>query len=264
MANLFESLRQGTAKLLGMPVLASEHGQQVDNLIIYVHWLMMALFVGWLAYFAYALFRFHHRRNPKADYIGVRNHASNYIEVIVALVEAVILLFVAVPLWAKTVDKFPAEKDSTVIQIVAQQFAWNVRYPGKDGEFGAQDMKFVSADNSFGVDPADPKGKDDIVTLNEVHVVVNKPVLIRLSSKDVIHSFKVIAMRVTQDAIPGMRIPLHFKPIKEGRYQINCAQLCGEGHASMANGYMIVQSQEEFDKWIASQTPAGAGGGSFE
>jgi cytochrome c oxidase subunit 2 len=264
MGNLFESLRQGTEKLLGMPVLASEHGQQVDNLIIYVHWLMIALFTGWLAYFAYALFRFHKSRNPKADYIGVRNHASNYIEVIVALVEAVILLFVAVPLWAKTVDKFPAEKDSTVIQIVAQQFAWNVRYPGKDGEFGAQDMKFVTSDNSFGVDPTDAKGKDDIVTLNDVHVVVNKPVIIRLSSKDVIHSFKVIAMRVTQDAIPGMRIPLHFTPTKVGRYQINCAQLCGQGHASMANGYMTVETQEDFDKWIAKQTPAGAGGGSFE
>ncbi|HEX4264353.1 MAG TPA: cytochrome c oxidase subunit II [Verrucomicrobiae bacterium] len=264
MANLFESLRQGTEKLLGMPVLASEHGQQVDNLIIYVHWLMMALFVGWLGYFAYTLFRFHRSRNPKADYIGVRNHASNYIEVVVALVEAVILLFVAVPLWAKTVDKFPAEKDSIVVQVVAQQFAWNVRYPGKDGEFGAQDMKFVTSDNSFGVDPADPKGKDDIVTLNEVHVVINKPVIIRLSSKDVIHSFKVIAMRVTQDAIPGMRIPLHFTPTREGRYQINCAQLCGQGHASMASGYMVVQSQEEFDKWIAGQTPAAAGGGSFE
>jgi cytochrome c oxidase subunit 2 len=264
MGNLFESLRQGTEKLLGMPVLASEHGQQVDNLIIYVHWLMIALFTGWLAYFAYALFRFHKSRNPKADYIGVRNHASNYIEVIVALVEAVILLFVAVPLWAKTVDKFPAEKDSTVLQIVAQQFAWNVRYPGKDGEFGAQDMKFVTSDNSFGVDPTDAKGKDDIVTLNDVHVVVNKPVIIRLSSKDVIHSFKVIAMRVTQDAIPGMRIPLHFTPTKVGRYQINCAQLCGQGHAQMANGYMTVETQEDFDKWIAKQTPAGAGGGSFE
>jgi len=264
MGNLFESLRQGTEKLLGMPPLASEHGQQVDNLIIYVHWLMIALFTGWLAYFAYALFRFHKSRNPKADYIGVRNHASNYIEVVVALVEAVILLFVAVPLWAKTVDKFPEEKDSTVVQIVAQQFAWNVRYPGKDGEFGAQDMRLVTSDNVFGIDPKDPKGKDDIVTLNEVHVVVDKPVLIRLSSKDVIHSFKVIAMRVTQDAIPGMRIPIHFTPTKVGRYQINCAQLCGQGHASMAAGYLVVQTQDDFNKWIASQTPAASGGGSFE
>ena len=252
--------------LLGLPPLASEHGVYVDDLIIYVHWLMMALFIGWLSYFAYALFRFHRSRNPKADYLGVRNHASNYIEVVVALVEAVLLIGVALPMWAKSwVGNTPDESKSTVIQIVAQQFAWNVRYPGKDGVFGNQDMKFVTADNSFGVDPNDPHGKDDIQTLNEVHVVVNKPVIIRISSKDVIHSFKVIAMRITQDAIPGMRIPIHFTPTKVGRYQINCAQLCGQGHASMAAGFMVVQTQEDFDKWIASQTPAGAsGGGGFE
>jgi cytochrome c oxidase subunit II len=264
MGNLFETLRQGTEKLLGLPPLASEHGQQVDNLIIYVHWLMIALFTGWLAYFAYALFRFHKSRNPKADYIGVRNHASNYIEVVVALVEAVILLFVAVPLWAKTVSPLPDEKDATVVQVVAQQFAWNVRYPGKDGEFGAQEMSLVTSDNTFGIDPKDPKGKDDIVALNEIHVVVNKPVIIKLSSKDVIHSFKVIEMRVTQDAIPGMRIPLHFKPTKVGRYQINCAQLCGQGHASMAAGILVVQTPEDFKAWLDKQTPAASGGGSFE
>src|SRR5437762_62802 len=94
-------------KLLGLPVLASEQGRDFDNLIIYVHLLMILLFVGWLAYFAYALFRFHRSRNPRADYVGVKNHASNYIEGAVALVEGVLLILVAVPLWARTVDKFP-------------------------------------------------------------------------------------------------------------------------------------------------------------
>src|SRR5205085_5626145 len=120
---------------LGLPVLASEHGKEVDNLIIYVHLLMIVLFVGWLAYFAYALFRFHRSRNPKADYLGVRNHASNYIEVAVAVVEGVLLLGVAVPLWGKAVGGFPPESQSTVVQIVGEQFRWNVRYPGKDGIF---------------------------------------------------------------------------------------------------------------------------------
>ena len=114
-------------QILGLPVLASEHGQQVDNLIIYVHWLMIALFVGWIAYFAYALFRFHRSRNPKADYVGVKGHASNYIEGAVVIVEAVLLIAVAVPLWAKNVDKFPQESDSTVVQVVGQQFNWNLR-----------------------------------------------------------------------------------------------------------------------------------------
>lgn len=250
--------------LIGMPPLASEHGKSVDALIVYIHLLMIALFVGWLVYFIYTIFKFHHTRNPKADYLGVKNHASSWVEGAVALIEVALLVVVAVPIWAKHVEAFPKESESTVVQVVAQQFAWNVRYPGKDGVFGKQDMRLVKSDNTFGVDPADPKGKDDIQALNEVHVVVNKPVIIYISSKDVIHSFKVLAMRVTQDAIPGMRIPVHFIPTKEGRYQINCAQLCGQGHASMAGGYLVVQSQEEFDKWIASQTPSAGGGGSFE
>ena len=79
----------------------------MDNLIIYVHWLMLALFIGWIIYFFYALNRFRGSRNPKADYVGVRNHASSYIELAVAGVEAVLLIFIAVPLWAKAVDKFP-------------------------------------------------------------------------------------------------------------------------------------------------------------
>jgi len=251
------------SKLLGLPILASEHGRQVDDLIIYVHWLMIVLFVGWLSYFAYTLFRFHKSRNPKADYFGVRNHASSYIEGAVALVEGILLVGVAVPFWAKAVERFPKESESIRVQVVAQQFAWNVRYPGKDGEFGRQEMQLVTADNAFGIDPKDEHGKDDIQVLNEIHVPLvkgpdgnNKPVIIYLSSKDVIHSFKVIALRVTQDAIPGMRIPLWFRPTTEGRYQINCAQLCGNGHSQMSGGFVIIESQEKYDKWLASKVGA--------
>src|ERR1035438_5213800 len=104
-------------KLLGLPPVASEHGQHVDALIIYMHWLMIALFVGWLAYFAYVLVRFRRARNPKADYHGVRSHASSYIEGAVALIEGVLLVGLAIPLWAKAVDKFPDKSKSTVIQI---------------------------------------------------------------------------------------------------------------------------------------------------
>jgi cytochrome c oxidase subunit 2 len=243
-------------KILGLPVLASEHGKDVDNLIIYVHWLMIVLFVGWLSYFAYALFRFHRSRNPKADYVGVKSHASNYIEGAVALVEGILLVGVAVPLWAKAVDKAPKESESTVLQVVGQQFNWNARYPGKDGIFGRQDMHLVKADNTFGVDMDDPHSKDDAQVANEMHVVVNKPVIATISSKDVIHSFKIIAMRVTQDAIPGMRIPVWFKPTKVGRYQINCAQLCGNSHSAMTSGILVVETQEEFDKWVASKAGA--------
>ncbi len=244
------------AKFLGLPEIASQHGAGVDRLIVYLHWLMFVLFIGWSLFFIYTLWRYSRRRNPRADYQGVRNHASSYLEFTVAGIEAALLLFIAIPLWAQRVDRFPTEKDSTVIQIVAQQFAWNARYAGPDGQFGRQQMELVKSDNLFGVDPEDPAGHDDIQVLNEIHVPLNKPVIAHISSKDVIHSFKVPAMCVTQDAIPGMRIPIWFNPIKEGRFQIYCAQLCGNGHASMAQGVLVVESQEAFDKWQASKAGA--------
>ncbi len=249
--------------VLGLPELASSSGKAVDDLMVYVHWLMLVLFVGWIIYFGYVLWRFSAARNPKADHEGSKSPVPKYTELAVVIVEAVLLLGIAVPLWAKNVQQFPRPEDATVIQIVAQQFAWNARYPGLDGKFGAQQMKLVSNDNPFGVDSADPAAKDDVVVLNEIHVAVNKPVLIYLNSKDVIHSLKLVAMRITQDAIPGLRIPCTFTPTKIGRYQIECAQLCGNGHASMAGGFLIVESQADFDQWIKSKS-GGAAPQSFE
>lgn len=259
------------SKLLGMPVLASENGREVDELIIYIHWLMIALFVGWLAYFLYCVWRFRASRNPKADHVGARSHASTWIELVVAGVEAVLLVAFAIPMWARAADvtKF-SDKDraeATEIQVIAQQFSWNVRYPGTDKKFGKQSMQLVEEQNMFGVDPADPLGADDIqiTPAAEIHVPIGKPVIAHISSKDVIHSFKIIAMRVTQDAIPGLRIPTWFKPTQEGRYQINCAQLCGNGHTSMSGGFLIVESQEKYDAWMAAKAKANAGGSqSFE
>ena len=247
--------------VLGLPELASANGRAVDDLMVYVHWLMLVLFVGWIIYFGYVLFRFNAARNKKASYEGSKSKLPSYVELAIVAVEAVLLLGIAVPLWAKNVNQFPKPEDATVVQIMAQQFAWNVRYPGLDGKFGQQDMKLIASDNVFGVDPADPAGKDDIQVLNEIHVAVNKPVLIYLSSKDVIHSLKLVAMRITQDAIPGLRIPCTFTPTKIGRYQIECAQLCGGGHSAMAGGFVVVQSQADFDSWLKSKS---SGAASFE
>jgi cytochrome c oxidase subunit 2 len=254
------------SKLLHLPVLASKNGKAVDELIIYIHWLMILLFIGWFAYFVYCLWRFRVARNPKADHVGARSHASTYIELVVAGVEAVLLVAFAIPMWSRASDvtKIPNAKDATQIQIVAQQFGWNARYAGKDGEFGKQSMTLVKDDNLFGVDPADPKGKDDAVVYNDLHVPIGKPVIAYISSKDVIHSFKIIAMRVTQDAIPGMRIPTWFEPTVEGRYQINCAQLCGAGHYSMSGGFVTVESQEKYDQWLESKSKSGGASASFE
>ena len=240
--------------VLGLPELASSNGRAVDDLMVYLHWLMLALFIGWIIYFGYVLWRFSGARQQKASYEGSKSKVPSYVELAIVAIEAVLLIGVAIPVWAKNVDKFPKPEDSTVIQIVAQQFAWNARYPGVDGKFGRQEMKLVAENNVFGVDSADPAGKDDVQVFNEIHVPVNKPVLVYLSSKDVIHSIKLVAMRVTQDAIPGLRIPFTFTPTKVGRFQIECAQLRGNGHAAMAGGFIVVQSQDDYEAWLKSKS----------
>ncbi|MCC7374966.1 MAG: cytochrome c oxidase subunit II [Verrucomicrobiales bacterium] len=250
--------------LLNLPLVASEHGKDVDQLMVLVHWLMFLLFVGWSLFFIYTLFRFRSSVAKKADHFGVRGHASTWLEVGVASFEAVLLIGFAVPLWAKVVDDFPSEKDALIVRVVAEQFSWNYIYPGADGKFGKQDLSLVTTDNPFGFDKTDAATKDNVQVLNELHVPVGKPVILNLSSKDVIHSFKVVPLRVTQDCIPGLNIPTHFVPNKEGKYQVICAQLCGNGHASMANGVVVVDSEQNFKQWMASKSAGGGAATSFE
>ena len=251
-------------RLLFLPEVASAHGSGLDDLLVYVHSLMAALFVGWLAFFLFAVFKHAKVNNPKADYHGARGHFSTYAEIGVAAIEGLLLLGFAVPLWAKAVDKFPEEKDALVLQVIGQQFAWNAHYAGPDGKWGKQDIQFASATNPFGLDANDPASKDDITCLREKFLVpVNKEVICKISSMDVIHCFKLTKMRVTQDALPGMSIPIHFKPTKVGEYDITCAQLCGNLHSTM-RGYFKVVEQPEYDKWFADKAKAGGGGGRFE
>lgn len=244
---------------------ASSHGHNTDQFILYVHLLMAVLFVGWLSYFLFTLFRFRAGRNPKADYVGVKSHISTYLEGVVAIIEAVLLIGFAIPLWARAAKDFPAEANSTVVRVIAQQFGWNSRYPGPDGKFGASDLKFMSSDNQFGLDAADPAGKDDFMApLNEIVIPVNKDALFYITSKDVIHGFAVHAMRSQQDAIPGIMIPNSFKPTETGNFLITCAQLCGSGHGMM-RGSLIVKTQAEYDEWLAEKaTAAEAAAGGFE
>jgi len=168
-------------KLLDLPYLASEHGKHVDDLIVYVHCLMGVLFVGWLGYFLYTIFRFRKSKHPKADYVGVKGHVSNWVEGGVAVVEAVLLIGFAVPLWAKAVTRPPVEKESTVIHVLAKQFNWNAHYAGPDGVMGRQDPTLAATSGGqdpFGIDRKnDPHAKDDVVVMGNIVVPVNKPVV---------------------------------------------------------------------------------------
>ena len=109
----------------------------------------------------------------------------------------------------------PPTQHPVHVRVVAEQFAWNIHYPGPDGVFGktAEDLVDQSS-NPIGLDRSDPAAKDDITTINQLYLPVNRPVIIELSSKDVIHSFFLPQYRVKQDVIPGMRIPIHFLPVE--------------------------------------------------
>jgi cytochrome c oxidase subunit 2 len=199
---------------LGLPLDASQHGHRIDEMLGVVHWLMLLLFVGWGLYFVYVLVRFRRSKNERANYSGVKSHFSTYIEVGVAIFEAVLLVGFAIPIWSSVVNAFPADKDATTVRVIAEQFAWNVHYPGADGVFGKTDIKLISAENPIGLDRNDPAAIDDITTVNQLNLPVGKPVIIYLTTKDVIHSFSIPFLRVKHDAIPGERIPVWFVPEK--------------------------------------------------
>jgi cytochrome c oxidase subunit 2 len=256
---------------LGLPVLASSHGGQIDNLIGWIHIFMLILFVGWGGFFLYTLVRFRKSRNPVADYRGVTSNRSTYLEVAVAVVEAVLLIGFAIPLWATRVEAMPPESEALVVQVTGEQFAWNVHYAGPDRMFGRTDIKLLDLQsNPLGLDRTDPAAKDDVTTVNQLYLPVNRPVIVRLRSKDVIHSFGVPEFRVKQDAIPGLTIPIWFVPTittaemrsqtgnAQFQYEIACAQLCGLGHARM-RGFVTVQSAEEFQKWLDDAVAEQAG-----
>ena len=250
---------------LGLPALASTHGGQIDNMIGWVHVFMLILFAGWGGFYIYCLFRFRRSRQPVANYAGVKSHTSSYLEVGVAVVEAVLLFGFAIPLWAARVDRMPSTSEALLVHVTAEQFAWNVHYAGPDGVFGRTDIKLIDTqDNPLGLDRSDPAAKDDITTLNQLYLPVNKPIIVRLRSKDMIHSFGVPEFRVKQDAIPGLTIPIWFVPNvttaemrtrtgnPEFQYEIACAQLCGLGHYRM-RGFVTVLSTDEFQKWVEGE-----------
>jgi cytochrome c oxidase subunit II len=239
-------------EFLRMPIQASAHAAEIDQMTVLVHWLMAVMFVGWAGYFIFVLFRFRRGANPVASYTGAKGKISKGTEVAVALIEVVLLIFYAIPAWAKRVQAFPSENEAVVVRIVAEQFAWNMQYPGPDHRFGRTDIKLISADNPLGLDRSDAAAKDDIATINQLNLPIDRPVLLHLSSKDVIHSFGLIEMRVKQDIVPGMQMPVWFIPSRAGEYEISCSQLCGLGHFRM-RGFVTVQTQADYDKWFSEQ-----------
>jgi cytochrome c oxidase subunit II len=170
---------------------------------------------------------------------------------------ATIILFLGLGIlgrraWADTRFTEPAP-NAVQVEVTANQFVFNFRYPGPDGKFGKIEPKLISAStgNPLGLDPADPAGKDDIV-VPTMTIPVNRQVELLIRSQDVIHNFFVRELRLQQDAVPGMLIPLHFTANTVGQYEIVCTQLCGLGHYRMRS-FLNVVSDADYEKFLKDQ-----------
>ena len=227
---------------------ASAHAAMLDGVLISVHTHMAIIFAGWLALFLLALIRFRKGANPEPSAGGVRGLWAAIAIGAVILGDVIILATQALPAWAARNAPPPADARPLELRVIAEQFAWNIHYPGPDGTFGRTDVSLISASNPLGIDRTDPSAADDIGLLNELMLPVHRTVVIRLTSRDVVHSFTLNEMRVKQDATPGMFARLWFTPTVTGDWEIACSQLCGLGHYRMRGTYKVMP-QDEWADW---------------
>jgi cytochrome c oxidase subunit II len=229
--------------------LASTQGGALDNIFYVILALTGISFVIVHLFMGVALWRFPARPGTRAahwhEHLG-----AELTWTIIPAVAIVILGVVGEVVWAKLYSPPPANAQQ--VEVVGRQFEWQFRYPGPDGKFGRADPKFVTSGNPFGMDPADPENKQNVITINDLHLILNRPVALHITAIDVIHSFSLPNFRMKQDAVPGRSVEIWFTPDKAGAYQIVCAQLCGVGHYTM-RGNVIVASQSAFDQWLQSQ-----------
>ena len=239
-----------------LPDLASAHGIDIDRVFLVTLVISGVLFVLLQGVLAYLAFRYGERRNERARY-WIRPKLEKRF----ALIAGIIIFGVDVTIFALGESQWfkawgPSPDGTAVIEVMGEQFAWNFRYSGPDGAFGRTDPMQITSTNPFGIDRSDPANADDIVSINQLHLPVGKPVRLRIRSHDVIHSFFLPSQRVKQDAVPGMQIEVWFTPDRAGEYEIACSQLCGLGHYRM-RGLLTVEPQDIFEKWLREAAQGG-------
>jgi cytochrome c oxidase subunit 2 len=241
-----------------MPDLASRHGAGIDAMLQYLLVTVGALFMTGYVALGYLIWRGSRRSSIGPRFASRRTELT--LSAALGLGMAVIaeggVLAIGMPVWKEYFATRPPD-DAVVLEVTAQQFMWNVRYPGADRAFGKTDAALVDeATNPLGRVQDDPAGRDDVIALNDIAVPVNRPVRVILRSKDVIHSFFLPHLRVKQDAVPGMTPEVLFVPTATGDYELACAELCGLAHYRM-RGFVHVVTEDQFKNWLLVQTAAG-------
>ena len=237
-----------------LPVDISAHGARIDRQLMETMVVCGVLFV--LAQLALASFAWRAGAGPPERGIRTFPGGATPMVVLAAVLvgaEILVLTFVGSKVWAG-IYQTPPDPGSLQIEVQAEQFAFYFGYAGADGKFGSMHPELMNDANQnfFGLDPAnDSTARDDIV-VGSLVIPVNRPILLRLHAKDVNHAFYVPELRIQQDFVPGMVIPLHFTAIRTGKYEIVCTQLCGLGHYQM-RAYVQVLPEAQFDRWLKDQ-----------
>ncbi|HEV8307723.1 MAG TPA: cytochrome c oxidase subunit II [Methylomirabilota bacterium] len=214
-----------------LPENISTYGAEIDWLFYLIYYITGVTFILVAGAMIIFLVAYRHREGRRATY----THGNATLEIVWTIVPAlilVILTFLSVPGWTRIKSRLP--ESDIHIRITAKQFNWEVTYPGPDGKFETED------DQTFD---------------NEVHVPVGKPVILHLTSRDVIHSVFIPQARFKQDAVPGRVIHQWVEVTKPGKYEIPCAELCGFGHSGM-KGFLFVHTAEEYQQWLKEKWPS--------
>jgi cytochrome c oxidase subunit 2 len=228
--------------------LASNWGT-IDATINLTFWVTGFVFVVVNLFMAYCVWRYRYREGARAHY-EPENKKLEWWLTGLTTIGVVAMLAPGLLVWA---DFVTVPEDAAEVEVLGQQWHWSSRYPGEDGQFGTVDARFITDENPFGMNPDDPNGQDDLLVASpEVHFPIGSPIKVLLRSKDVLHNFTVAQFRVKMDLVPGLVSFLWLTPTRTGRFEILCQELCGVGHFVM-RGMVVVDEQEDFDAWLASQ-----------
>ena len=229
--------------------IASNWGY-IDDTIVITFWITGVAFVAIISFMAYCVFRFRHRPETRAAYEPENKRLEWWLTVLTSLAVAGLLtpgLFV----WKKFIT-VPAGADT--IEIMAQQWQFNFRLPGKDGVLGTSDTRNVSSENPFGLNPNDPNGQDDVlIEAQDLHIPLDRPVKVLLRSIDTLHDFYVPQFRAKMDMVPGMVTYFWFTPTRTGTFESICAELCGTGHYTM-RAVVVVDEASAYQTWLQEQS----------
>lgn len=248
-----------------LPEASSVHGKETDSLFWITITVVTLMFLFTNAALFWFAFKYQYKQGRKVVFFADDHKLELIWTAVPAVIMTVLVLYGAL-VWNRAMMQEPP-KDVQVVEVMGKQFAWQVRYPGKDGKLGKYDFRLTNdaTGNEFGIDFEDKNSEDDFLP-REIHIPVNKPVLLKIRARDVLHSVFMPHFRVKMDAVPGMPTQFMFTPTKTTvdmraslgnpnfNYELACTEVCGKGHFAMR--YLIVVDDEpDYNKWLAEQKP---------